>query len=199
MLDIPCIIFAGGKSSRMGEDKALLPFPPYKTLLYYQHQRLKKIFKFVYISTKNRDKFDFEADIIEDISDEDTFAPTVGFVSAFKVLKADKIFVISVDSPFVSKEIIYAILNSYDESYDAIVAKTLNHIEPMCGLYSRKLENDFISMLKISNHKLYFLLQKSKTKYISFLNQELFFNINTKEDYYNALNIYKRTLKIKKI
>ncbi|HIP14156.1 MAG TPA: molybdenum cofactor guanylyltransferase, partial [Sulfurimonas autotrophica] len=26
MFDIPCVIFAGGKSSRMGENKTLLPF-----------------------------------------------------------------------------------------------------------------------------------------------------------------------------
>ncbi len=30
--DIPLVIFAGGKSSRMGKDKALLPFGGYSTL-----------------------------------------------------------------------------------------------------------------------------------------------------------------------
>ena len=54
--NIPCVILAGGKSSRMGEDKSLLPFPPYKTLTHYQYQRLNKIFKNVYISSKDSSK-----------------------------------------------------------------------------------------------------------------------------------------------
>lgn len=43
LLDIPCVIFAGGKSSRMGEDKALLPFGNFKTLTQYQLTRLQKV------------------------------------------------------------------------------------------------------------------------------------------------------------
>jgi len=36
------IIFAGGKSSRMGRDKALLPFGGYDTLTEYQYRRLSQ-------------------------------------------------------------------------------------------------------------------------------------------------------------
>jgi len=62
---IPAIIFAGGKSSRMGRDKALLPFGGYQSLAQYQYNKLKTIFKDVYISTK-KNKFDFEANLIYD-------------------------------------------------------------------------------------------------------------------------------------
>jgi len=57
------IIFAGGKSSRMGRDKALLPFGGYDTLTEYQYRRLSKIFNRVYISTKN-DKFNFNGQFL---------------------------------------------------------------------------------------------------------------------------------------
>jgi len=60
------IIFAGGKSSRMGRDKALLPFGEYSTLCEYQYQRLAKIFETVHISTKEA-KFDFDAPLIYDL------------------------------------------------------------------------------------------------------------------------------------
>ena len=66
MLDIPCVIFAGGKSSRMGEDKALLPFAEFNTLTEFQLTRLKKIFKTVYISCKDKTLFEFDANFIED-------------------------------------------------------------------------------------------------------------------------------------
>jgi len=42
--DIPCVILCGGKSSRMGEDKALLPFGEYSTLVQYQYERLQSVF-----------------------------------------------------------------------------------------------------------------------------------------------------------
>ena len=53
--DIPLIIFAGGKSSRMGEDKALLPFGGYPTLTQFQYIKLRKNFQNIYISAKNLD------------------------------------------------------------------------------------------------------------------------------------------------
>jgi len=62
---IPAVIFAGGKSSRMGKDKASLPFGSYDTLAEYQYQRLKKIFSDIYIGSKT-DKFDFNAPLILD-------------------------------------------------------------------------------------------------------------------------------------
>jgi molybdopterin-guanine dinucleotide biosynthesis protein A len=44
-----CVIFAGGKSSRMGEDKSLLPFGTFSSLAEYQYNRLSNIFDIVYI------------------------------------------------------------------------------------------------------------------------------------------------------
>ena len=110
MLDIPCVIFAGGKSSRMGEDKSLLPFSSFDTLAEYQLSRLNKIFKTVYISTKERSKFDFDAAFIEDVKTNNIFAPTAGFVAIFEHIKDDKFFAHSVDSPFVSEAEINKIL-----------------------------------------------------------------------------------------
>jgi len=109
ILDTPCILFAGGKSSRMGEDKALLPFSPFKTLTEFQYTRLQEIFKNVYISCKDKKKFDFEANFIEDLQNSEIYAPTSGFIAAFNRLKEDKIFVLSVDTPFVSHKEIEAI------------------------------------------------------------------------------------------
>mgnify|MGYP003441403126 FL=1 len=59
--EIPCVILSGGKSSRMGEDKSLLPFSSSNSLIEFQFNRLKPHFKDIYISSKN-DKFDFLKD-----------------------------------------------------------------------------------------------------------------------------------------
>ncbi len=62
MFDIPCVVFAGGKSSRMGEDKSLLPFGGFSTFEQFQYNRLCNLFTQVYVSTKSAEKFNFKVD-----------------------------------------------------------------------------------------------------------------------------------------
>jgi len=189
MLDIPCVIFAGGKSSRMGEDKALLPFSSYKTLTEFQLSRLSKIFKTVYISCKNKRKFDFDANFIEDVQNSDIFAPTLGFVSIFDKIQENSFFAISVDTPFVSVKEIKKLLELYDSSYDAIIAKTDEGIHPLAGIYSRSLQKSFQDMVLHNNHKLGSLLKSANTKYIFFKDTKAFLNLNHPSDYQKALTL----------
>ncbi len=189
MFNIPCVIFAGGRSSRMGEDKALLPFSSSPTLTEYQLNKLQKLFKNVYISCKTKDKFDFDANFIEDIPTQNIFAPTTGFVAIFKELKDEKVFVISVDSPFISEKEISKLVDADDNSVDATIAKTDAGIQPMCGIYHRSLEANFIQMLEEDNHKLGFLLKNSNTKYIRFKDEKPFLNLNNPDEYKQALTL----------
>lgn len=189
MLDISCVIFAGGKSSRMGEDKSLLPFSSFDTLTEYQFSRLKKIFKSVYVSTKDKNKFNFNAPFIEDVKTDDIFAPTIGFVTMFKEIKDEKVFVLSVDSPFVSEKQIKKIFEADSDEFDATVALTDFGSHPMCGIYHRSFQNAFEDMLKNDNHKLGFLLKNSKTQYIHFEDEKPFLNLNNPHEYEEALKL----------
>ena len=189
MYTTPCVIFAGGKSSRMGEDKALLPFASYKTLTHYQYDRLSKIFTTVYISCKDRSKFDFNANFLEDIKTDATFAPTVGFVTAFRNIESDKFFALSVDTPFVTQKEIAKLFEADENIYDATVAKTEEGIQPLCGIYHASLQENFEEMLKTQNHKLGQLLKNVHTKYVTFTQTQPFFNLNHPDQYQEALKI----------
>ncbi len=189
MFDIPCVIFAGGKSSRMGEDKALLPFGTSNTLTEFQLHRLQKLFKNVYISCKNSNKFDFETDFIEDVKTENTFAPTAGFVAMFEKLKDERIFVLSVDTPFVGEEEINKIIQYDNPHAEITIVQTACGNQPMCGIYHRSLQNKFITMLETSNHKLGLLIKESKTTYVKFENEEPFLNLNHPHEYKQALKL----------
>ena len=189
MFDIPCVIFAGGRSSRMGEDKSLLPFGSSPTLTQYQLQKLQKLFNNVYVSCKTKDKFNFSANFIEDIPTQNIFAPTTGFVAIFKELEDEKIFVISVDSPFVSKKEIQELINADEDSLDATIASSPRGMQPMCGIYNRSLESKFIKMLQENSHKLGYLLKSSNTKYVHFENEKAFLNLNNPQEYQEALTL----------
>ena len=119
--NIPCVILSGGKSSRMGKDKSLLPFGGYSSMIEYQYNRLKPFFKDIYISSKTN-KFNFDANIIYD--DSDVYSPMIALKSILEYLTEEqKVFIITVDTPMVSIEAIeHLIHNSKD--YDATVAQS---------------------------------------------------------------------------
>lgn len=177
----------------MGEDKSLLPFAGFNTLAEFQHFRLSKIFSTVYISCKDKAKFDFEALYIEDVKLKHTkeiiFAPTAGFVAVYNKLKVNSFFVLSVDAPFVSKKEIQKIIDSDTTDFDAIIAKTAFGIQPMCGIYHHSLKNNFTQMLHNNNHKLGFLLKSSNTLFINFNDEKPFLNLNHPYEYEEALTL----------
>ena len=183
---ISCVIFAGGKSSRMGQDKSLLPFGGYNSLAEYQYQRLSKLFDNVYISAKEK-KFDFDAHIIEDSSTETVFAPTAGFEAMFRELGDERVFVLSVDTPFVSEKEIKRLLHNDRNDLDAVIAKTASGSHPMCGIYHLSLLPEFETMLQEDSHRLGQLLKNSKTEFVMFDNEEPFANLNHPHEYEAAL------------
>ncbi len=181
---MPCVIFAGGKSSRMLEDKSLLPFGDFDTLIEYQYTKLSKIFTDVYISSKN-DNFSFTCKTILD--EKNVYAPTIGFVSIFSALHVEKVFVLSVDTPFVGINEIKRIVDMDETNFDATIAKTAFGSHPLCGIYHRSLEGEFQKMVDKDNHKLGFLLKGSKTYWVEFEEEEAFSNLNYPHEYQEAL------------
>ena len=178
----------------MGEDKSLLPFANFDTLAEFQLFQLKKIFKTVYISCKDKNKFDFDANFIEDIKTDNIFAPTAGFVSVFQNLTCERFFAISVDTPFIDEIIINTVIKADTPNVDATIAKLNNDIQPMCGVYHRSLELKFENMLKTDNHKLGYLLKNSKTTFVDFKDEKPFLNLNHPHEYQEALTLITTSL-----
>ena len=153
MIETPCVIFAGGRSSRMGEDKSLLPFGDFDTLTEFQLAKASKIFKHVYISCKDSSKFGFEADFIYDSKNYSIYAPTIGFVSIFEAIESESFFALSVDTPFITEDIILKLFDedTKNKGANATVARTKEGMQPMCAIYHRTLlECWLLALLAIS-------------------------------------------------
>jgi len=180
MYDIPAIIFAGGKSSRMGTDKALLAFKGYKTMSEFQYRKLEKYFSSVYISSKEN-KFDFDCKLILDIQDESS--PLVALVSVFEQLNIESIFVISVDIPLLDEAVIKKIFANDNKDYDAIIAESPNGLQPLCGIYHRSILSYAKTALKNDTYKLTKLLKEAHTYRVIFNKETPFTNLNHPEEY----------------
>jgi len=184
MYNIPAIIFAGGKSSRMGEDKALLPFHTYTTLSEFQYAKLQKYFKTVYLSSKQK-KFNFDCNIILDT--HTTSSPLVALISIFEVLDVESIFVLSVDAPLVDETVINTLFHAYDKKYDAIIAQSPKGLQPLCGIYNRSILSLANEALSKENHKMTRLLTLANTYAVSFEEEGIFTNLNYKYEYESLL------------
>ncbi len=182
--DMTAVIFAGGKSSRMGKDKALLPFAGYNTLSEFQYIKLSSLFNNVYISSKE-DKFDFDAPVITDRYEESS--PLVGIISIFEVLEVDEVFILSVDAPFVDEKVIEMLLKYTDEKFDAIIAQSPSGVQPLCGIYRRSILPFAQENRTKENHRLNNLLKKAHTQFVTFDNDTPFTNLNHPHEYKRAL------------
>lgn len=180
LFEIPCVILSGGKSSRMGEDKALLPFSNYSTLAQYQYERLKPHFKKTYISSKTN-KFDFEANLILD-KDSDIYSPIIALKTIFETLKDEKkIFIITVDTPFVKLSTMEELV-SFSSSNDIVIPET-QKTHNLCGVFDKSCLLFIYKMIDKDIHKVNYLLKNSKTKVLKKASEEEFINLNDKIQY----------------
>ncbi len=180
--EIPCVILCGGKSSRMGEDKALLPFSKYNTLVQYQFERLKPHFKDIYLSAKTN-KFDFTCDIIYD--NEEVSSPLIGLKTILSAIEGEKVFIITVDTPFVRLETMEKLYTSC-EHFDITVAQTLK-VHNLCGVFSKSILGKVIEMVDDDFHKVGALLKRVNSSYITFEDENEFLNLNTPDEYKKAM------------
>ena len=183
--EITCVILSGGKSSRMGEDKSLLPFSSSKTLIEYQYNRLKPYFKNIYISSKV-DKFDFlEKEFLILDENKDVFSPILALDTIFKKFQNQKIFIITVDTPFVSIDTISKLIEE-SKDCDICIAQT-EKTHNLCGVFSSNISLTIKTMIENDIHKIWFLIKNNIYKIIELPNNNEFLNINHRDDYEIAL------------
>lgn len=182
----PCstaVILAGGKSSRMQRDKALLPFGGYASLAEFQYNRLSKLFSKVYISSKFN-KFDFEVDIIEDRYESSS--PLVALISIFeRVKELDEVFILSVDAPFINESVINKLYRN-NRSVDVVVAESNNGLEPLCAIYHRRCLVEAKRALEANRHRLQSLFEKLNVKKVKIEDESAFMNLNYPSEYETA-------------
>ncbi len=192
--DIDCVILAGGKSSRMGRDKALITFGE-TSLSEFQYKRAEKLFKRVFISAK-WEKFDFDPPLIKDA--HATFSPLGAIVGVLERL--EDAFFIPVDTPFLTKKEIAKIYSAYEEfpEFNAYIAQT-SRLHPLVGIYKKNSLPLLREALKNNRHRMHEVIDKLNVLTVKFEDENPFFNINRPEHYEKAVKIAKGEEMVKHI
>ena len=129
-------IQAGGKSSRMGKDKALMPFHGVP-LIQYVMERLSPIADEIIVTTNTPDEYRFlDVPLYRDIQPDR--GALGGLYTALSFSKNDFVAVVACDMPFASKEFFLTASKLISESdADVVIPQTEYGYEPLHALYRR--------------------------------------------------------------
>jgi len=136
-MSIQGIVLAGGKSKRMGQDKALLKYKDDKTQLSHAFQAVGIHTENTFVSIakdqldeRERNKFPLIVDHYEQIG------PLGGILSAFEELPEAAILVAACDLPFISKENVAYLIEQRDPAKQATAYKGFKDgPEPLFCIY----------------------------------------------------------------
>jgi molybdopterin-guanine dinucleotide biosynthesis protein A len=189
--DIVGVILAGGKSNRMGTDKALVPLNG-KPLIEHVANTLKEVFQRVIIISDRVKAYEFLGlQVFSDIHKD--CGPLGGIHAAFVHSGAEAIFVASCDIPFISKELIEYLVH-FESKADATVPSFEARIHPLCGLYSRRCLPFIEDSLKNRTFKVLDILKRFHTDVIPitsdlpFYKNDLLLNLNKLEEVQGFVN-----------
>jgi molybdopterin-guanine dinucleotide biosynthesis protein A len=187
MIDsITAVILAGGKSSRMGQNKALLSIEG-KTLIEKIGEMLSKIFSKIVLSTASQNAYP-QLRLPEVVDRYPETGPLGGITSVLES-GLPEIFCVGCDMPFLNQNLI-EYQCSITHCCDAVIPVWDNHPQVLHGLYKKGLLTAFHSGLNEEQYKITDWLEEVEVCYI--LEDEIrrydpaglsFRNINTPDDY----------------
>lgn len=132
--DITGVILAGGRSKRMGTNKALLKINEISIIESIRNM-LQSIFEKVILITNTPEDYSFlSIEIFEDIYKWK--GPLAGIHSALMHSKTEEIFVISCDIPLMTNEMIEYLVN-FKTDKPITIAKADGFTQQLCGIYKK--------------------------------------------------------------
>jgi molybdopterin-guanine dinucleotide biosynthesis protein A len=182
-MQITAIILAGGKSKRMGRDKALLDIEG-KSLLERSISLCEIVCNKILISSNNSIHSNFGYPVISD--EIPNCGPIGGIYSCLKKSDTNWNFVISVDAAFVESGFIEFLI-SVIENVDAVVPFSEKGKEPLIALYNKSSLPVMEEKLAIGDFKMHNLLNAINTKFVDAQNwidkyPSVFKNLNYPKD-----------------
>jgi molybdopterin-guanine dinucleotide biosynthesis protein A len=198
--DAAAVILTGGKSSRMGRPKALLPFDG-EPLIVHVVRTLKKIFaEAVVVGSPDQ-----ELPVLPAVLARDEVAyqgPVSGIYHGLKASTKDICFVTSCDAPFLNLSLISHLLAQISNR-DVVVPFWENRYQPLHAVYRRSVAPLLREQLDRGELRPIFLYDKVRTHKIH--EEEIrrfdpeglsFLNMNSPAEYDAALKMWQQNKNI---
>ncbi len=187
MQPITGIVLAGGKSSRMGSDKALLPIDGVP-MLRLVCDRALTICDHVYIVTPWQKRYQqlvpAKCQFIDEVQlqGEDN-APILGFAQGLAQVTTDWVLLLACDLPLLQAEVFQEWVKQLNScSAIALLPRHAKGWEPLCGFYHRDCLTTLTDFINTGERSFQYWLQQQPVQVLFVPNTQMLFNCNTPDD-----------------
>ena len=151
-INLAALILAGGQSSRMGEDKALVTYEGIP-MLQRVYQVAAACTENVYVLSSWNERYQqiLPSECQYLIESQAGRGPLFGFAEGLTQISADWILLLACDLPLLNREILQDWVNQLSElpsSIDALVPQRSQIWEPMCAFYRRQVLTELQDFLQ---------------------------------------------------
>ena len=185
--DLTVFILAGGKSTRMGTDKAFVDYDG-RTLLARALDLARSVTPEVRI-VGSPEKFRPFAPVVEDVFRD--CGPLGGIHAALQSSLTELNLMLAVDMPFVSWTFLYYLISQARGTPEAaaVVPRDNAGWQPLCGVYRRAFTDAAENALRVGRNRIDWLFDAVRTRVIgreelegAGFSRALFRNLNTPEE-----------------
>jgi len=176
------VVLAGGKSSRMGEDKGLISVDG-QAMVLASINLLKSFTERIIIISNNPAYEQFGCEVIKDIVPNK--GPMGGILTGLTNATTEEIICLTCDMPYLTENVIQKLID-FSEPDSPTIIEFQNRLQPLVGIYNRALipkiqadiEQDKLKILKLLKQINHQVLSLSENE----VGSKTFFNLNKKED-----------------
>ncbi len=190
------IILAGGKSSRLGQNKARQTIEG-KSLIQWVMDRLAILSTEIIVATAGSEPMPCASAVtIKTVSDVyPGKGPLAGIYSGLRASTSPRAIVVGCDMPFLSVSLL-DYMSRISSTFDVIVPRIEDKVEPLCAVYSRSCLAPIQGLLEQNELRINELFTMVRVRYIGedeinrFDPEHLsFFNVNGKADLNRARSL----------
>jgi len=185
------IVLAGGRSSRMGRDKSVLPWQN-SNLVQTVIRKVAQVCEDIVLVSNQPRNVPHGVRVVGDIIPD--MGPLGGIHAGLTHAKHSFAFVTACDMPYIVPEAISFLLQQAGEEWDVVIPTNGDQFEPMFAVYRKTCIPAIEAMLKDNRRQIigFFSLIRLKKIDVSCLRQfdkelTMFTNINTAEEYERAM------------
>jgi molybdopterin-guanine dinucleotide biosynthesis protein A len=181
--DVTGVILAGGRSRRMGRDKATLEVGGV-TLFDRTLRMMRELFVEVLIAGDRKDLATADVPCYPDLFPGSALG---GLYTGLAKSSHPRIFVCPCDMPYPNTNIARLVV-SQDHAFDVVVPRTANGLEPLFACYHKRCLPAIKDMLDGADFCAYGFYPRVRTRYLGVEElppgwQSSFLNVNTPEEY----------------
>lgn len=190
-LSFSAMVLAGGQSSRMGQDKALIPIqgmPLLRQVCTIALKCTREVFVVTPWPERYRDILPKNCHLIQEmllLGEAQSHGPLVAFAQGLTQVKRDWVLLLACDLPQLQVEVLQnwgSNLINAPKDVVALLPRSPKGWEPLCGFYRRQCLPQLIDYINQGGRSFQQWLAQHPVQELPVRDRQVLFNCNTPED-----------------